>query len=74
MGKYETTITNDFQDYISLCLCNIFLRLLSLEVDDVLCRSVLMETPERLFFISLTLFSDSLTNSYSKITNKYQLK
>ena len=25
-------------------------------------------------FISLTLFSVGLTNSYSKITNKYQLK
>ena len=28
----------------------------------------------KIFFISLTLFSVGLTNSYSKITNKYQLK
>ena len=29
---------------------------------------------ESFYFISLTLFSVGLTNSYSKITNKYQLK
>ena len=49
---------------------------LQLQVRLVVSQNLLATTGRSivLHYITLTLFSVDLTNSYSKITNKYQLK
>ena len=49
---------------------------LQLQARLVVSKNLLATTGQNivLHYITLTLFSVDLTNSYSKITNKYQLK